>query len=169
MSVSVIAHGAGSKSIGPCGYGVIILCADGQFELSGHDTHTTKRSMELRGLIAGLNALTEQTTLSLSSNSEYIARAISQGWIERWRRMGFKTADGGSVKHPKLWLELAKALGRHQKVQWMRVRNREGSQYDDLAEALARRAMAGRVVPLRQLGSSDERSLGSTSMRSVRF
>ena len=168
MSVSVFAHAAGSKTLGPCGYGVIILAPDGQFELSEHDIRGTKRSMELRSLIAGLNIL-NPATLSLSSNSEYIARSISQGWIEKWRRMGFKTADGGWVQYPKLWLELTRALDRHEKVQWMRVRNREGSQYDDLAEALARSAMAGRVVPLRQLGSSGVRPLGITNLRSVRF
>jgi ribonuclease HI len=168
MNISVFARAAGSKTRGPSGYGVIILAPDGQFELSEHDIHATKRSMELRSLIAGLNILTP-ATLSLSSSSEYIARAISQGWIEKWRRMGFKTADGEGVQYPKLWLELARALDRHEKVQWMRVRNREGSQYDDLAEALARSAMAGRVVPLRQLGSSDVRPLGSANFRSVRF
>jgi ribonuclease HI len=107
MTVSVFAHAAGSKRRGPGGYGVIILAQDGQFEFSGHDESTDKRAMELLGLTEGLNAL-KPTMVRVSSSSEYVARAISQDWIKKWRRTGFKTAAGERIRHWRLWLDLAK-------------------------------------------------------------
>jgi ribonuclease HI len=165
MTVSVFAHAAGSKRGGPGGYGVIILAQDGQFEFSGHDESTDKRAMELRGLIEGLNVL-KPTTVIVSSSSEYVARASSQTWMEKWLKRGFKTAAGKRISHWRLWLDLASAIARHEQITWMRVRRGGGSQYDDLAQALARQAMAGHVAPLRYLGTGERRSshVGSRSI-----
>lgn len=165
MNVSVFVHAASSKSAGPGGYGIVILRPDGQLELSGHVPETERRALELLSVAEGLNAIAEPAIVRLACNSAHIARASSQGWIEGWQRAGFKTAAGEWIKDHRLWMELAAALDRHIKILWMRVRDRTASQYDDVAESLARRAMAGRVVPLRDLGSGERRPSDFASRR----
>lgn len=163
MPVSVFVHAVSSRSIGPGGYGIVILRPDGQFELSGHVPQTERRMLELQSVVEGLNALAEPAIVRLSCNSAHVARASSQGWIDGWQRVGFRTPAGEWIKDHRLWMELAAALNRHTKILWMRVRGRTSSQYDDVAESLARRAMAGYVVSLRELGSSERRASNTGS------
>ena len=166
MDVSVFVHAASSVSVGPGGYGIVILRSDGQFQLSGHVSSTEKRTLELQSVVEALNAVYEPAKVRLSCNSSYIARASTQRWIESWQRAKFKTAAGEWIKNHRLWIELAAALDRHNEILWMRVRHSVGSQYHDLAQSLARGAMAGHIVPLSHLGSTERRPLNITS-RSV--
>jgi ribonuclease HI len=89
MDVSVFVHAASSVSVGPGGYGIVILRPDGQFQLSGHVSNTQRRTLELQSVVEALNAVAEPAKVRLSCNSSYIARASRQGWIESWQRAEF--------------------------------------------------------------------------------
>ncbi len=64
--------------------------------------------MELLGVIAGLNKLKEACTVNIYTDSQYVAKAIKQGWLENWKKNGWKNSQKKPVKNQDLWMELDK-------------------------------------------------------------
>ena len=91
--------GAASGNPGPGGYGVVLVCAQARKELSEGFRLTTNNRMELLAVIKGLEAIRWQNAeVEVYSDSTYVVKAITEGWLENWIRKGFK-----KVKNPDLW------------------------------------------------------------------
>ena len=50
---------------------------------------TTNNRMEIIAVIKGLQALNEPCQVSLHSDSQYVVRAINEGWVKRWQAKGW--------------------------------------------------------------------------------
>lgn len=138
-SVEVFTDGACSGNPGPGGWGAILRYNGTERELSGGEADTTNNRMELAAAIEALNALKEPCRVDLYTDSVYVRDGIS-GWIESWKRNGWKTAAKKPVKNTELWQALDEARARHQ-VSWHWVKGHASHPENERADALARAGM----------------------------
>src|SRR5690606_37751766 len=89
--VEIFTDGACSGNPGPGGWGAILRYNGTVRELSGGEALTTNNRMELTAAIEGLSALKQPCEVDLFTDSNYVRDGIS-GWIEGWKRNGWRTA-----------------------------------------------------------------------------
>src|SRR5260370_13801312 len=101
-SIQMYTDGSSRGNPGPGGYGVILMSGDHRKELSQGYRKTTNNRMELMAVIAGLQTL-KKTGLNITiyTDSQYVAKAIQEGWLDKWIRTEFK----GGKKNKDLWME----------------------------------------------------------------
>ena len=144
--VEAYTDGACSGNPGPGGWGAVLrLRSDGPNdgtvrELSGGEALTTNNRMELMAAISALDAIKQGTTVELYTDSSYVKDGIS-GWIEGWKRNGWRTASKQPVKNAELWQALDEARKRHT-VTWHWVKGHAGHPENERADELARQGMA---------------------------
>lgn len=133
--VCIYTDGACSGNPGPGGWAAILSCMGREKELSGGERETTNNRMELRAVIEALSALKEPCEVELWTDSQYIARAINEGWLAGWKRRGWRRKEG-ELKNPELWQRLAALLGEHKvTVNWLR--GHDGQEQNERCDALA--------------------------------
>ena len=134
-TVTLYTDGACSGNPGPGGWGAILEYMGHEKELSGGEKSTTNNRMELTGAIMALKALKEPCIVELYTDSQYLSNAISLGWLQSWKKRGWKRKDG-EVKNPELWKELDALLSMHQvTVHW--VKGHAENAYNNRCDALA--------------------------------
>jgi ribonuclease HI len=137
--VDIFTDGACSGNPGPGGWGAILRYGDIDKELSGGEADTTNNRMELTAAIKALDALKQRCSVDLYTDSSYVKDGIG-GWIEGWKRNGWKTASRKPVKNADLWQALEQARDRHD-VTWHWVKGHAGHPENERADELARIAM----------------------------
>ena len=120
--------------------GAILKFGDVEKELKGGEPHTTNNRMELMAAISALEALKKPCTVDLYTDSQYVRQGIT-GWINGWKRNGWRTADKKPVKNVDLWQRLDAALHQHQ-VRWHWVKGHAGHDANERADQLARDGIA---------------------------
>ncbi|MCP9231593.1 ribonuclease HI [Mesorhizobium sp. LMG 17147] len=138
--VEIFTDGACSGNPGPGGWGAILRFNGAIKELHGGEALTTNNRMELLAAISALNALKEPCVVDLYTDSNYVKDGIF-GWIDGWKRNGWKTAARQPVKNAELWQQLDAARNRHQ-VTWHWVKGHAGHPENERADELARLGMA---------------------------
>jgi ribonuclease HI len=136
--------GACSGNPGPGGWGALLVAREGESllkerELSGGEALTTNNRMELLAAIAALEALERPSVITVVTDSAYVKNGIA-GWIEGWKRNGWKTADRKPVKNEDLWRRLDEARARH-RVRWEWIKGHAGHPENERADELARAGM----------------------------
>lgn len=137
--VELYTDGACSGNPGPGGWGCILRFKGTEKELSGGEPATTNNRMEMKAVIAGLEALKRSCTVAVYTDSQYVQKGISE-WIWGWKKRGWKTADNKPVKNADLWQELD-ALARNHKVTWHWVKGHAGHPENERADELARQGL----------------------------
>ena len=133
--VTIYTDGACSGNPGPGGWAAILSCMGREKELSGGERETTNNRMELRAVIEALSALKEPCEVELWTDSQYIARAINEGWLAGWKRRGWRRKEG-ELKNSELWQRLDALLGEHRvTVNWLR--GHDGQEQNERCDALA--------------------------------
>ena len=112
---------------------------DVEKSIYGGEPNTTNNRMELMAAIEGLSALKEGCTVSLTTDSQYVRKGITE-WLQGWKRNGWKTAAKQPVKNADLWQRLDEQNQRHQ-VEWHWVRGHTGHRENELADVLANRGI----------------------------
>ena len=108
-TIFLYTDGAASGNPGPGGYGVVLKCGDARKELSEGFALTTNNRMELLAVIKGLEAIRwEKATVEVWSDSQYVVKAITEGWLEGWIAKGWK-----KVKNPDLWMRFVPLYRSH--------------------------------------------------------
>jgi ribonuclease HI len=138
--VAIWTDGACSGNPGPGGWGAILRAGGRERELCGGAAPTTNNRMELTAAIAALEALKRPCRVELHTDSQYLRGGVA-GWIDNWKRNGWRTADKKPVKNDDLWRRLDEAAQRHE-IDWRWVRSHAGDAMNERADALARRGMA---------------------------
>lgn len=132
--VDLYTDGACSGNPGPGGWAAILVYKGREKVLSGGDAAATNNRMELTAVIRGLSALREPCQVTVYTDSQYISRAINEGWLAKWKRDGF-TKKGG-LKNPELWRALDALLQTHDVTfQWVRGHN--GHTWNERCDRLA--------------------------------
>ena len=134
--VTIYSDGACLGNPGPGGYGTVLLAGKHRKELSVGYRLTTNNRMELLGAIAGLEALTRPCKVTLWSDSQYVVKAMTDGWLDNWQKRGWRTAGKKPVKNQDLWQRMLKALGEHE-VDWRWVRGHTGDVENERCDQLA--------------------------------
>lgn len=134
--VEIFTDGACSGNPGAGGWGAILRFGSAEKELSGGERATTNNRMELTAVIAALRALKEPCEVLLTTDSQYVAKAITEGWLANWKRLGWKKADKTPVKNEDLWRQLDEQLMRH-RVEFHWVKGHAGHAENERCDALA--------------------------------
>ena len=138
-NVTIHTDGACSGNPGPGGFGAILAWNDHVKEIKGGEPHTTNNRMELMAAIAALEALKVPCSVDLYTDSQYLRGGIT-GWIDQWKRNGWRTSDRKPVKNIDLWQRLDAALKSHE-VRWHWVRGHAGHDLNEQADRLAQQGL----------------------------
>ena len=138
-------NGACSGNPGPGGWGVLLRATEGdtvvkEREMSGGEAETTNNRMELLAAINALESLSRASKITVVTDSAYVKNGVT-GWIQGWKRNGWKTAAKKPVKNVELWQRLDAAAARHD-VTWEWVKGHAGHPENERADELARAGMA---------------------------
>jgi len=130
--IHLFTDGAASGNPGPGGYGVVLKCAGAMKELSGGFRLTTNNRMELLAVIKGLEAIRwSDAVVEVWSDSTYVVKAITEGWLQNWERKGFK-----KVKNVDLWQTFL-PLYRSHRVTFHWIKGHAGHPENERCDALA--------------------------------
>ena len=134
--VDIYTDGACRGNPGRGGWGAILVYGSREKELSGGESMTTNNRMELMAAIAAMEALREPCEITLTSDSKYLTDAINKGWLESWKRNGWKKADKSAVLNVELWERIDELLAIH-KVTFVWVKGHHGHPYNERCDVLA--------------------------------
>ena len=134
--VEIWTDGACSGNPGPGGWAAILRWRDHEHEVYGGDPSTTNNRMELMGLIKVLEALTRPAKVVVVTDSAYVEKAFTQGWLANWQKNGWKTSAKKPVENQDLWQAALKAAEPHQ-LRFERVKGHAGIELNERADALA--------------------------------
>ena len=135
-TVEIYTDGACRGNPGKGGWGAILVYGTKIKEMSGGERNTTNNRMELTGAIEALSILKEPCEVTLTSDSKYLVDAISRGWLDSWRKNGWRKADRSDVLNVDLWQKLITQLERH-KVTFVWVHGHAGHEYNERCDVLA--------------------------------
>jgi len=138
--IEIFSDGACRGNPGPGGWGAILRRNDVEKELYGGDASTTNNRMELTAVIRALEALPGASRARVHTDSTYVQQGISS-WIHSWKRKGWRTADGKSVKNQDLWRQLDEEAQKH-RVEWIWVKGHAGHPGNERADELANLGVA---------------------------
>lgn len=105
----------------------------------GGEAHTTNNRMELIAAIEGLKALREPCAVTLTTDSQYVRKGITE-WISGWKNKGWKTSARKPVKNADLWQVLDQENARHS-IEWKWVKGHSGHRENEIADTLANRGI----------------------------
>ena len=111
-AVTIYTDGACSGNPGPGGWAAILSHKGVEKEISGGEPETTNNRMELTAVIRALELLKESCAVDVYTDSQYVSKAITEGWLKKWKAAGF-TKKGG-LKNAEMWKTLDELLSRHQ-------------------------------------------------------
>ncbi len=135
--ITMYTDGASRGNPGRGGYGVLLISGDYRKELSQGYKLTTNNRMELMAVIAGLKALKKEgMKITIYSDSQYVVKAIEEGWLDTWIKTNFK----GGKKNVDLWKEFYNLSTKHtMRFVWVRghANNPLNNRCDELATEAA--------------------------------
>lgn len=135
-TVDIYTDGACKGNPGAGGWSAILVFGGKEKELFGGEAVTTNNRMELTAAIEGLKALKEPCKVKLYSDSQYLVNAINKGWLENWKKKGWRKADKSVVLNDDLWKILDGLLSTHE-VEFIWVRGHDGHIYNERCDELA--------------------------------
>lgn len=140
--VTLYTDGACSGNPGPGGYGAILTYGKHSKQLSGGFRNTTNNRMEILAVIKGLELLKEPCTVTVVTDSQYVANAMNKGWARKWRSNGWRRGNKEKALNVDLWQKLLDLADKHRvSFQWVRGHNGHpmNERCDTLAVAASRR------------------------------
>lgn len=126
---------------GPGGWAAVLLSGGNRKEISGGYRRTTNNRMEILGVIRALEALKERCDVTVRSDSQYVVKAMNEGWAESWKRRGWVTASKAPAANPDLWERLLRVRLNHRVAfEWVKGHSgvAENERCDELANAAAK-------------------------------
>lgn len=137
--VEIFTDGACRGNPGPGSWAVLLRCKGKEKMLSGTELNTTNNRMELTGAIQALMALKKPCQITLSTDSEYVKKGITE-WLPQWQRRAWRTANRTPVKNSDLWKQLAEQVMPHE-IKWEWVKGHSGHPENDRVDCLANKAL----------------------------
>ena len=133
--VEIYTDGACKGNPGAGGWGAVLRRGDKKRELHGGESLTTNNRMELTAVIRALEALQPGSRVRLHTDSQYVQLGIS-GWINKWKKNGWRTTDKKPVKNEDLWRRLDAVSAQHD-IEWLWVKGHAGDEGNERADELA--------------------------------
>jgi ribonuclease HI len=146
--LEIYTDGACPTSRGPGGWAFVVYQDDQEIGAAyGGEVSTTSNRMELAAAAEALESLTEPSTATVHTDSQYVQRGITE-WLPTWKKKGWVTATytkrrggrviggGEPIRNQDLWRRLDEAGGRHE-VAWRWVRGHAGVAANERVDELA--------------------------------
>lgn len=134
--IEIFTDGAAQGNPGPGGYGAILRYGNHEKELSAGYRLTTNNRMELMAVIVALESLKKNgIPIKVVTDSQYVANAISKGWLWNWEKKNFK--DKANEDLWRRYIPLHKKFSP--KLMWVKghAGHAENERCDQLAVAAA--------------------------------
>ena len=136
----IYTDGASRGNPGPGGYGAILRYGGKEKELSAGYRRTTNNRMELLAVIKALEALNRDgLTITVFSDSQYVVKAVTEGWLKNWLATNFK----GGKKNKDLWRRYAELAAKHN-ITFKWVRGHADNAFNNRCDMLATEAADGK-------------------------
>lgn len=126
--------GCAPTNPGPAAWAVVIIEDGEKKSYSGRIGHGTNQIAELTAAIEGLSRVKPGTSLTLSSDSQYVIQGITT-WRSSWLRRNWRNAKGEPVANRQLWERLF-ALCDERKVTARWVKGHSGDVNNELCDQL---------------------------------
>ncbi|MBP3731575.1 MAG: ribonuclease HI [Mailhella sp.] len=142
-TVTIHTDGSCLGNPGPGGWGAVLVYGGARREISGGYARTTNNRMEILAVAEALRVLKEPCIVELWTDSQYVAKAIREGWLAKWQRNGWQTSAKKPVKNQDLWMKLDPLLHRHEvRFHWLKghAGHAENERCDELARTCAGQA-----------------------------
>ncbi len=148
--VILFTDGACKGNPGPGGWAFILRHPRSGREkrAAGGEPHTTNNRMELMAVIRGLEALKQPCRVRLVTDSQYVAKGLSE-WLAKWKAAGWARKVKGKrapIKNEDLWRRLDELLAKHE-LHYEFVRGHSGhaenEECDRMASEMAERFAGG--------------------------
>jgi ribonuclease HI len=140
--VEIFTDGACTGNPGPGGYGTILRSGEKTIELSAGYRRTTNNRMELLAVITGLQKLRFPCSVTLYTDSKYVANGIELGWAKKWRFNGWRKSTGEAALNSDLWSTLLDLCDMHD-VQFVWVKGHSGHPENERCDRLSTGAARG--------------------------
>jgi ribonuclease HI len=138
--IHIYTDGSSRGNPGSGGYGAVLIWGKIKKELSQGYRLTTNNRMELMAVIAALEALKKnELELVIFSDSNYVVKAVMQGWLNKWIRTNFK----GGIKNSDLWLRYNELSKKH-KIHFKWVKGHAENEMNNRCDELATEAADGK-------------------------
>ena len=134
-TIEIFTDGACRGNPGLGGWGALIRKNGEERSLYGGEKNTTNNRMELLAAIKSLESLEDNSTLVLTTDSEYVRKGITE-WMKNWKLKDWKTSANKSVKNKDLWQSLD-TLSKKHNISWKWVKGHSGHRENDIADELA--------------------------------
>lgn len=141
MNIKIYTDGACSGNPGPGGWGCILSAVlnSGQlYEVKKAEGYrlTTNNRMELAAVIHGLMSLNGTGhNVEVISDSKYVCDAFNKGWIENWRKNGWKNSSG-KLPNRDMWQTLWNLYTMHN-VKFTWIKGHANNSYNNECDRLA--------------------------------
>ena len=145
MKVRIFSDGASKGNPGPGGYGTIIKYYDMDNNLTKSEEftegfeQTTNNRMELLGVITGFKNLiiTDKVDIEVITDSQYIVKAINDGWLDKWISNNWRLSNNQPVKNKDLWEILLGWIKDFPKAKFIWIRGHSGHPENERCDQLA--------------------------------
>jgi ribonuclease HI len=137
--IEIFTDGACRGNPGLGGWGALIRRNGEESSLWGGERETTNNRMEMEAAIRGLESIIESSTITITTDSNYLKDGITK-WLEGWKKKGWKTAAKKPVKNQDLWMRLDE-LSQFHNVNWKWVKGHSGHRENEIADLLANKGI----------------------------
>lgn len=145
-AVVIYTDGACIGNPGPGGYGAVLLFNGQRKELSGGFRRTTNNRMELLAAVVALETLKEPCAVTLYSDSQYLVDNYTNGYVNGWRKRGWKRSNKEPALNADLWERILQQCERHRvRFQW--VKGHAGNTENERCDKLSMQAATGKNLP----------------------
>ena len=122
--VEIYTDGACRGNPGPGGWAALLRFNGTEKIISGAEEETTNNRMELMAAIQGLEALSRECPVKLTTDSKYVMQGITS-WLNSWKGNNWRTSQKQPVKNVDLWQRLDSSVHKH-RVEWFWVKGHSG-------------------------------------------
>jgi ribonuclease HI len=151
----IYTDGSSRGNPGPGGFGAILMWGPKRKEISAGYRLTTNNRMELLGVITALESLTKKNIpLTIYTDSQYIVKAIQEGWLNKWVRTNF----AGGKKNKDLWMRFYN-LAKDFQISFKWVKGHADNAFNNRCDELATQAADGKNL---LVDTEYERELANT-------
>jgi ribonuclease HI len=144
--IEIYTDGGCQPNPGPGGYGVVLLHPKKRAEERGGFRLTTNNRMEIFAAIRGLELLKQPCKVTIYSDSQYLVKAMMEGWVRTWKRKGWWRSSKERPENVDLWQRLEVLCGVH-RVEFRWVRGHAGNLENERCDQLSMEALSQANLP----------------------
>lgn len=138
--VIIYTDGGCQPNPGAGGYGVVLIHGAHRKEASAGYQRTTNNRMEIMAAVRGLELLKQPCRVTLFSDSQYLVRAMMEGWARGWQKRSWTRSNKEKAANPDLWIKLIDLCAIHE-VEFRWLKGHDGHAENERCDQLSMLAL----------------------------